>query len=578
VDGGATFALIAGSNLSTSWTRFSYTSTADHRVGFRSVLSNQTIEIWGAQLERHASARAYIPTTTAAVYGPRFDHDPIGRTNLLSYSEQFDNESWIKYGSALNEGITCIPNVGIAPNNLFTADQLVITSTALGVNLRQNVMLSAGTYTWSIYVRKISGSATNWFLDISDTDSTFGEFTGEWQRISCTKTVSSASFVDLILGVSSGTGVFNVWGAQLEIGSTVTNYIPTTINPVTVRDCKGLLIEGSGTNLVIRSEEFNDANWTTARTSVSANQVTSPDGNTTADKIVADTTINNNHRIDRPVISLALNTIYTASFFVKVDGYSGFAVGVDPSSPLLGAQFSLVGNGSVTATAVGYTATITPYSNGWYRCTATFTSSASVADNRLYLYIGQNGTTFTYTGDGTSGIFLWGAQLEAGEFPTSYIPTIATGLTRSADVCSITGGDFTSFWNRFAGTCVVGVGSSLGSGPRFVSNLIGARALELYGTTSIDFYEASGDQEIRIVSGPTYPIRIGLAYAINDYQSSYNGLLGGSDTNTGGTIPDATELHIGNLGGSSSRLTGHISQIRYYRKRLPNSKLQTFTA
>jgi hypothetical protein len=192
-------------------------------------------------------------------------------------------------------------------------------------------------------------------------------------------------------------------------------------------------------------------------------------------------------------------------------------------------------------------------------------------------------TTLTFTPSAGSLILtvtgsVTQAQLEAGSFATSYIPTTTAPLTRNADVCSITGSAFTGFWNRFAGTCVVGVGSSLGNGPRFVSNAVGARTLEIYGTTNIDFFEAAGTQEIRVVTSPTYPIKLGLAYAINDYQSSYNGLLGGSDTDTGGTIPNATQLHIGNLGGTSNRLTGHIASIRYYKKRLANAKLQTLTS
>jgi hypothetical protein len=94
---------------------------------------------------------------------------------------------------------------------------------------------------------------------------------------------------------------------------------------------------------------------------------------------------------------------------------------------------------------------------------------------------------------------------------------------------------------------------------------------------NIDFFEASGANEVRIVTSPTYPIKVGLAYAINDYQSAYNGLLGGSDTNTGGTIPNATELHVGTLGGTSARLTGHIQFIRYYKKRLQDAKIQAIT-
>jgi hypothetical protein len=184
------------------------------------------------------------------------------------------------------------------------------------------------------------------------------------------------------------------------------------------------------------------------------------------------------------------------------------------------------------------------------------------------------------TGDGTSGIFIWGAQLEAGAFPTSYIPTVASSVVRSADVCSITGSDFSGFWNRFAGTCVIGVGSSVAGGGRFISNNSGARALELFhnsGLTGIDFFEAAGVNEIRVITAPIFPVKLGLAYAINDYQSSANGILGGVDTNTGGTIPDPNALHIGNLGGSAPRLTGHIQSVRYFKKRLSNAKLQTLT-
>jgi hypothetical protein len=218
---------------------------------------------------------------------------------------------------------------------------------------------------------------------------------------------------------------------------------------------------------------------------------------------------------------------------------------------------SFYGTGTVVLSGVEI-ATVTGTGAYPTRTTLTFTPTAG-------------SLTLTVTGSVTQ------AQLEAGSFPTSYIPTTTGTATRSADVCSITGSDFSGFWNRFAGTCVVGVGSSLGSGPRFISNLTSARTLEIYGTTNIDFFEASGGNQVRIVTSPTYPIKLGLAYAINDYQSAYNGLLGGSDTNTGGTIPNATELHVGTLGGTSARLTGHIQFIRYFRKRLPNAKLQSLT-
>jgi len=82
---------------------------------------------------------------------------------------------------------------------------------------------------------------------------------------------------------------------------------------------------------------------------------------------------------------------------------------------------------------------------------------------------------------------------------------------------------------------------------------------------------------VGIATSATYPNTLCLAYAVNDYQSAYDGAVSGSDSNTGGTIPNASELHIGNLGGVADRFTGHIRFVRYFKKRLPNAKLQALT-
>jgi hypothetical protein len=326
-------------------------------------------------------------------------------------------------------------------------------------------------------------------------------------------------------------------------------------DPLTLA-CKGLLIEEARTNLFARSAEFDNAYWTKSNLSISEDNEISPDGGMNADTITA---VSESPSIYRSVACVA-STVYTFSFYVKLGTLTAanykFAVRDDTNGEFIDSNI---------------TPNITPVTTEWRRVTYTFTTPVGCILVRPYLIRAASVVSGSF--------YLWGAQLEAGAFPTSYIPTAATApLTRSADVCSITGSDFTGFWNRFAGTCVVGVGSSLGNGPRFVSNAVGARTLEIYGTTNIDFFEAAGAQEIRVVTSPTYPIKLGLAYAINDYQSSYNGLLGGSDTNTGGTIPNATQLYIGNLGGTSNRLTGHIASIRYYKKRLTNFKLQSLTS
>ena len=183
------------------------------------------------------------------------------------------------------------------------------------------------------------------------------------------------------------------------------------------------LIEYAPENLLTRSEEFNDAYWTPVRTSVGATQYVSPIGSITADKIIADSTPSANHRIDRASLALVTRTTYTVSVFAKAAEYTGFGIGLDTGAPFTGVQFDLTGSGSITLQNVGFVGSITSVGDGWFRCTATITSDPSITSYRLYLFVGQNGTTFTFTGDGTSGIFLWGAQLERASTARTYCPT-----------------------------------------------------------------------------------------------------------------------------------------------------------
>jgi len=244
--------------------------------------------------------------------------------------------------------------------------------------------------------------------------------------------------------------------------------------------------------------------------------------------------------------TLALSTVYTLSFY--------------------GAGQVVVSGGKFTTTTVT--------GIGAYPSRRTFAFTVPASGSAVF--------TFAVTG------IVQYAQLErsSGGTASSLIETTDGSAIRSADVCSIGGSDFTSFWNRFAGTCVVGVGSSEysvdSSGTVYLNTSDGAGPTTVLVSrakveTSIKFREPSGSQLVVIVTAATYPIKIGLAYAINDYQSAYSGLLGGSDTDTGGTIPDSTSLRIGysSLGTFG---TTHIQFVRYYKKRLPNAKLQAITA
>ena len=350
-------------------------------------------------------------------------------------------------------------------------------------------------------------------------------------------------------------------------------------DPVTLA-CKGLLIEESRTNLIIQSEDFSNG-WATTRASISVNQTASPTGATTADKLITDTSVSNNHRVDKTSVSLSLNTVYTFSVYAKAGEYSGLALGVGAIVSQL-VDYSLTGSGSVTRTSAGASGTIQQLSNGWYRCTCTFTSDLVLASHRACVFIGQSGTVFTYTGDGTSSISIWGAQLEAGAFPTSYIPTTTVGLARSADVCSITGGDFTGMYNQTEGAFFVDAFTPA-SGSRIIVSA------DNNGTAEVNKVYTNGTGlAVEVIDGGTTQanltflsivantaFKLASAYKLNDFAASRNGAAAVTDAS--GTIPTPNQLKIG-YEKAGNTMCGCVASLRYYKKRLPDAKLASLTA
>jgi hypothetical protein len=226
-------------------------------------------------------------------------------------------------------------------------------------------------------------------------------------------------------------------------------------------------------------------------------------------------------------------------------------------------------------------------SDGWYRVSQVVT--ASTASTSIEIYPSINGTATSYLGDGTSGIHVWGAQLEAGSFATSYIPTTTGSVVRSADVCSITGGDFNNFYNQSEGTLfadatpqtvdqlavVVGVNTTASTASHFIYkvnasiNGIGKR----WGAQTVSIF---GAQTAITTTTDVAVSRARLAYAfkLNDFAFAYAGSIVGTDNS--GTIPTPTAMRIG-ARDDGLQINGHIAAIRFYKKRLPNEKIQSLT-
>jgi hypothetical protein len=209
------------------------------------------------------------------------------------------------------------------------------------------------------------------------------------------------------------------------------NYNPDTL------ESEGILIESASTNLAIRSQEFDNANWSKAKGTLTANAGIAPDGTLTMDLFIEDNTLGG-HNVnqfrtgsnetttlsayakakERNKVALIMSNFSSLSMAVVFDLSLGTIISIDPS------------NADYTSPS----ATIEHVGNGIYRCSLTVTKGSVNTNNCMQINLVNNANSTFYTGDGVSGLYIWGAQLEPASTMSSYIPTAAVAVTRSADI------------------------------------------------------------------------------------------------------------------------------------------------
>jgi len=250
--------------------------------------------------------------------------------------------------------------------------------------------------------------------------------------------------------------------------------------------CKGLLIEEQRINFLLQSEAFNAANWTKTRASVVTDAIVSPDGTLDGEKIVEDTSTNT-HFISQPIASV--NATYSFSVYVKAAERTVAYVGMSDGATALVGTYINLSTGSLTTAGGGSWTNVTAIStntgNGWWRVVVTGTRGAGTA-TACNVYVASGVGVISYTGNGTSGIYVWGAQLELGAFGTSYVPTTTATVTRNADVATMTGTNFSEWFNASAGTFFINTNARnadvlLTAGTYTLS--ANATALKKYATT-----------------------------------------------------------------------------------------------
>ena len=356
-------------------------------------------------------------------------------------------------------------------------------------------------------------------------------------------------------------------------------------DPITLT-CKGLLIEESRINV---SAEVN--NWTAYAASLTPDVTTSPAGTTTGD-LFAESATTDTHLLYRaPTLSAVA---YTFSVFYKIVGDRKLAL--YHTNTNTGRQFDATGvqsSGVFNAPSGGFA--VTPMGNGWYRASITITAVAGANEFRFWI-VRASDNALNYLGDGSSGAYLWGAQIEAGAFATSYIPTTTTSLTRNADVVSMTGTNFSDWYNQTEGSFVFqysryqntdAFGIVLETKPSSTStaNRFGAAAtstadprfqLVPNGTSILDTGGTFGVLPVNTV------VKGAFAYRSGDSAATRNG-ASPSNSATAFATPTYTNLQIGGTDNglygppTTSQLNGHIRSIRYYPQRIINAEVQSFS-
>jgi hypothetical protein len=432
--------------------------------------------------------------------------------------------------------------------------------------------------------------------------------TTSWQRFTFTFTQNTTKSTGIYRNTGDDATDILMWGGQIEARATATAYTVTTTQPITnyipvllsaggnqarfdhtptTGESLGVLIEEQRKNLALQSADFSTT-WSSAnQVSITSNTIVAPDGTLTGDKLIADATSNVHFVVQN---TGSISAPWTFSCYAKAGEYSrvGFSysnTGYVFFNLTTGVQEGTVGGG-ITSTS------ITSVGNGWYRISFTSTSTASGGNIGIYLF----NTTYTsgiptFTGNGFSGAYIWGAQLEAGSFSTSYIATTSASATRTADAASMTGTNFSSWYNQAQGTIyadattymdvtntanrtdtvTISEGTASTNSMLFGVNTVGsANVMYLYtlanGSPQVDL-------QLALTSGS---YKTSYAYKVNDFALCLNGSSASTD-GSGILSYSVNQMWIGSRFNSGQHQNGTIKKIAYYPIRVTNAQLQALT-
>ena len=571
-----------------------------------------------------ASAAYQYDSTGTLVWAPM---------NLALYSGTFSS-------GYTNVASTKGTSAVLAPDGVSTLVTLTDT-TANSRHIIYNLTLSVtSVYTWSIYLK--AGTARYAQVQLSLPSSTYGVVfdllggtatdtkssgsptnTGySIQALAngiyrCSVQINSASAGQNLYGIvalsnsatpsydannnptytGSGTNAIYIWGAQLEYTSynSPQTYNPTTsaayygprlqdYNPSTLA-VNGLAIEAGMTNLLSNSNSMSNATYWTQSNTTTTSSGTGPNGIANSANFVVPSTSSAIHRLAVVGLTISNSTKYVSSVYAKAGGYRYLyfngGAGVNQGQVCFDLQ-----TGTIAATSTG-TGTIQKLPNGWYRCSVAGTSSST--SYSCFFQVNDTGVASdrTFAGDGTSGIYLYGAQLEVDIIASSYIPTSSATVTRAADQLKNT--SISSWYNATNGTFIVkalyaGANNHYPTYGTFsdgtTANFMSMTNLPTgapYGQTSISSTQLTSGYAAS--ASPLSSITVGTSYISGNFNFSYNGTLynGATGYNGSGVPSGINTLWLGAGGAGATVFQGWLKSFAYYNTNLTTTQLNTLT-
>jgi hypothetical protein len=531
----------------------------------------------------------------------------LAEQNLTTYSGTVGGTNWIIYA-----GLTIATNNATAPDGTTTASLLTASSatkqsvyqtrSAIYVNHTLSIYAKAGTNSWIAFDDGTGGTAA-WFNVSAGTvgtviggTATITSVGNGWYR--CTYTSSGPATLTTVNGISvpnaNNTGnqtignTVYVWGAQSELRTSataytatttaaITNYIPVLLtaggnqarfdcNPTT-GESLGLLIEEQKTNVFFASE--GNTSWST-------------DG--TGSVLLDSATIN--------PAGQAGGWIYKNAGYAYLNWGSGVSAGTWTYSVYI--KKSLFNTTNVGRVSMFTPSVSVDYNFGTGAITLQSGSPVSYGCQRLSDTMARVWITVTITGatlgigafdNSTNSTLLWGLQIESGSFPTSYIKTVSAATTRTADAASMTGTNFSNWFNNNEGTLFSSITQGQGFFPCAFSITDGTNNNGFYvsrvssvatPTTSLRYQWTTGAGVIADMSGGATPL-FAVSYKTSEYRMATNNTLGSTSTNAS-MIPSLNTLTIANFPSGSFPLNGTIKKIAYYPIAVTSTQLQALTS